>query len=78
MIDVAFKRVFGQPANKDLLIALLSVIIPELKIDDITYLDKERNGQAADDKRSVFDILCDTDKGEKVRIPDHGRPVIPA
>ena len=74
MIDVAFKRVFGQPANKDLLIALLSVIIPEVKIDEITYLDKERNGVGLDDKKSVFDILCDTDQGEKVLVEVQVKP----
>ena len=74
MIDVAFKRVFGQPANKDLLIALLSVIIPEVKIDEITYLDKERNGSGLDDKKSVFDILCDTDQGEKVLVEVQVKP----
>ena len=74
MIDVAFKRVFGQPANKDLLIALLSVIIPEVKIDEITYLDKERNGVGLDDKKSVFDIPCDTDQGEKVLVEVQVKP----
>lgn len=74
MIDVAFKRVFGQPANKDLLIALLSVIIPEVKIDEITYLDKERTGSGLDDKKSVFDILCDTDQGEKVLVEVQVKP----
>lgn len=68
MIDVAFKRVFGQPANKDLLIALLSVIIPEVKIDDITYLNKERSGIGDGDKKSVFDILCDTPDGRKILV----------
>ena len=67
-IDVAFKRVFSQPANKDLLMALLSVVLPELSIKDLTYLDKERVGSADGDKKSVFDVLCETSAGEEVLI----------
>ena len=73
-IDVAFKRVFSQPANKDLLMALLSVVLPELSIKDLTYLDKERVGSAEGDKKSVFDVLCETSSGEEVLIEIQLRP----
>ena len=68
LVDVAFKRVFGQPANKDLLKALLSAVIPEVKIKDLKYLDKEKVGSSEGDKKSVFDLLCETDSGEEVLI----------
>ena len=68
MIDVAFKRVFGFPANKDLLMALLSAVLPELEIRDLTYLDKEKTGVSEGDKKSVFDLLCQTADGEEVLI----------
>ena len=68
MNDVAFKIVFGKPENKDLLIALLSAVIPDLKIKDLTHIDKEKVGGAVGDKRTVFDLLCETADGEEVLI----------
>ena len=68
MVDVAFKRVFGFPANKDLLLSLLSAVLPELDIKDLTYLDKEKIGISEGDKKSVFDLLCQTTEGEEVLI----------
>ena len=73
--DVAFKIIFGKPENKDLLIALLSVVIPELKIKDIvSYLDKEKQGSDLDDKKSVFDVLCETSDGEEILIEVQIKP----
>ena len=67
-VDVAFKRVFGQPANKDLLIALLNSVMPELQVSDITYLDKEKPGFWRKAKKSAFDVMCDIGDGRKAII----------
>lgn len=66
MVDVAFKRIFGQPANKDLLIALLGAVLPELMIKDLTFLNKEKSGRWDKSKKSVFDVLCQIDDGSEV------------
>ena len=74
MNDVALKIVFGKPENKDLLIALLSAVIPELKISDLTHIDKEKPGIGLDDKKSVFDLLCQTADGEEVLVEVQIKP----
>ena len=66
MIDVAFKRVFGQEANKDLLAALLNSVLPELNVSNLKFLDKEKFGFWRKAKKSVFDVLCENAKGEKI------------
>ena len=68
MVDVAFKRVFGQQASKELLIALLNSVLPELNITDLTYLNVEKPGSWRKAKKIVFDVLCDIGDGSKVII----------
>ena len=67
-VDVAFKRVFAQPVNKDILIALLGTVLPELRITTLSYLDKEKPGFWRKAKKSAFDVLCEVDAGKKVII----------
>ena len=66
MVDVAFKRVFGQDANQDLLVALLNSVLPDLNVKSLTYLDKEKFGFWRKAKKSVFDVLCETQDKEKI------------
>ncbi len=49
MNDVAFQWVFGQESNKDLLIALLNELLPELHIE---MLDFYKQRQTSIDKRA--------------------------
>ncbi|MCK9457286.1 MAG: Rpn family recombination-promoting nuclease/putative transposase [Candidatus Riflebacteria bacterium] len=66
--DFGFKRIFGTEPNKDLLIDFLNqLFLPEnKKIVSLTYLPTERLGQIAGDRSGVFDIYCETEKGEKL------------
>ena len=63
--DKVFKLVFSEPANKDILIALLNILIPGKNIQDLTYLDKEIHGFVFQDKSTIFDVYCETDSHEQ-------------
>ena len=56
--DVAFKWVFAREANKDLLIALLNELIPELHIKSLEFYKNTRQSYAKELKDSVFDVAC--------------------
>lgn len=65
MTDYGFKRLFGSLKFKSILIRFLNIMFePEgLKVDDVTYHDKEVLPKDADGKRIVYDVYC-TSKGE--------------
>jgi len=65
--DYGFKKIFGEEPNKDLLIDFLnSVLCDELgQITDLKYLRTEFTGYTYSDRRSVFDLYCENEKGEK-------------
>lgn len=66
MFDRGFKRVFGKPANKDVLIAFLNTVIPEKNIVDLTYLNVEKEGLGPDSRKSCFDVHCTIDDGSHI------------
>lgn len=56
-IDYAFKRLFGDPANSDLLIHLLNAVLtPPLPIVAVQILNPFNEKEFAEDKLSVLDI----------------------
>lgn len=62
MTDFMFKKVFG---NKEIMKGFLKMMLPEVEIADITYLQTEMLGESADDRRVIFDLRCITpDKKE--------------
>ena len=69
--DFGFKKLFGSPLNKDLLIGFLNALfeeakqIPGDKILDVKYLSNEMLGRSPYDRKAVFDVLCETEKGVK-------------
>jgi predicted transposase/invertase (TIGR01784 family) len=64
--DFAFKKLFGTEANKDLLISFLnSLLNGEEVIKDLTYLNAEQLGTQEYDRKAVFDVYCENEKGEK-------------
>ena len=64
--DFGFKKLFGTEINKDLVIDLLNELIKEQgKITDITYLQNEHLGQANLDRKAIFDVYCENERGEK-------------
>jgi predicted transposase/invertase (TIGR01784 family) len=65
--DFGFKRIFGEEFNKDLLIDFLNEILREEEgtITNITYMTPEQLGITAAERRAVFDIYCENERGEK-------------
>lgn len=55
-VDYAFKRLFADPANSDLLIDLLNAVLPRPPIVDVVILNPFNEKDFADDKLSVLDI----------------------
>ena len=60
--DSAFKEIFGNIKNKKLLIWLLERIL-QVRIDELTYLNVERNNNDLVTKRKRLDILVETNVG---------------
>lgn len=62
MTDFAFKRLFGTPERKNILIRFLNIIFAKdnLKIEDVRYHDKEVLPEDEDGKRIVYDVYCTT------------------
>ena len=60
--DSAFKEIFGNSKNKNLLIWLLERIL-QVSINKLTYLNVERNNNDLVTKRKRLDILVETNVG---------------
>lgn len=64
--DFGFKLLFGTAMNKELLISFLNALLfGEEVIKDVTYLNAEHLGTQEYDRRAVFDVYCENEKGEK-------------
>jgi predicted transposase/invertase (TIGR01784 family) len=64
--DFGFKKLFGEETNKDLLIDFLNELLKDKgKIVELTFLKTEQLGTNEVDRRAVFDLYCQNDKGEK-------------
>ncbi len=65
--DYGFKRLFGEEPNKELLIDFLNELLRDEQgeIVDLTYLNSEQLGRSQDERKSLFDIYCTNEKGDK-------------
>ena len=64
--DFGFKKIFGEEASKPLLIDFLNALLPQTdKIVDLTFKNNEQLGQTDLDRRAIYDIYCENEKGEK-------------
>lgn len=65
--DYGFKKLFGEEPNKDLLLDFLNELLKEEqgKIVDLTYLKSEHLGTTEIDRKAIFDLYCENEKGEK-------------
>lgn len=74
--DFGFKKIFGDsrvdegnghsPASKPLLLDFLNALLPQNdKIVDLTFKNNEQLGQTDLDRKAIFDIYCENQKGEK-------------
>lgn len=64
--DFGFKLLFGTVMNKELLISFLNALLfGEETVKDVTYLNTEHLGTQEYDRRAIFDVYCENEKGEK-------------
>ena len=65
--DFGFKKIFGEEPNKDVLIDFLnSLLNGKEKIKNLTYSKNEHQGRSDSDRKAIFDLYCENDKGEKI------------
>ena len=62
--DYGWKKIFGSEVSKDLIISFLNEVIHQEVIVDITFRNVEMLGLKQDQRRAVFDIFCENEKGE--------------
>lgn len=65
--DYGFKKLFGEELNKDLLLDFLNELLKEEQghIKDLTYLKTEHLGTTESDRKAIFDLYCENERGEK-------------
>jgi predicted transposase/invertase (TIGR01784 family) len=64
--DFGFKKIFGEEASKPLLIDFLNSLLPkEHHIARLTFKNTEQLGQTDLDRKAIYDIYCENEKGEK-------------
>jgi len=64
--DFGFKKIFGSEPNKDLLIDFLNELLKtKEKIKNLTYKKTEHLGSTEADRKAIFDLYCENEKGEK-------------
>ena len=64
--DDVFKLVFGQESSKDIMIEFLNQVIPDRRIVDLEFADKEMHPVDRSRKSSVYDMFCRTDDGSRI------------
>lgn len=64
--DFGFKKIFGEEASKPLLLDFLNALLPpDCQIKNLSFKNTEHQGRTAADRKSVFDIYCEAESGEK-------------
>ena len=65
--DYGFKKLFGEELNKDLLLDFLNELLKEEQgqLKDLTYLKSEHLGVSDLDRKAIFDLYCENERGEK-------------
>ena len=66
LTDFGFKRIFGSQPNKELLIGFLNAIFQGVQvIRDVKYLNSEKVGDIYIERKAIFDVYCENERGEK-------------
>ncbi len=64
--DFGFKKLFGEEANKDLLIDFLNQLLPaHHQIASLDFRNPEILGEMKHERKAIFDIHCEAKSGEK-------------
>ena len=65
--DFGFKRLFGEEPSKEILVDFLNTLLAEEQgpIRRLSYRKNERLGALDTDRRAIFDLYCENERGEK-------------
>ena len=64
--DFGFKTLFGEEANKDLLIDFLNQLLPSYhQIAEVSFKNPEKTASTAKERKAIFDIYCQTQEGTR-------------
>ena len=64
--DFGFKKLFGEEANKDLLMDFLNQLLPiHHQIAELEFRNSEILGEMVHERKAIFDIHCQAISGEK-------------
>jgi predicted transposase/invertase (TIGR01784 family) len=68
--DFGFKKIFGEEANKDILISFLNELLAMQgqHIETLTYKKTHKLGKNSLDRNVVFDLYCENQHGEKFTV----------
>ena len=67
--DFGFKMLFGTYVNKELLISFVNSLLNGKEvIKDLTYLNTEHMGTSELERRAIFDVYCENEKGELILV----------
>jgi predicted transposase/invertase (TIGR01784 family) len=63
--DFGFKKIFGEEANKELLISFLNTLLPaHHQIEDLEYSKNEHLANLGE-RKAIFDVHCRSSSGER-------------
>ena len=66
LTDFGFKRIFGTAPNKELLINFLNSLFDGRRVvKDLKYSNSEHVGDIYTERKSIFDVYCESTDGEK-------------
>ena len=63
--DETFKVVICARGNEGRVAGMLNILLPEKKIKQLKFLDREQHGLAISDKNVTFDLYCTEENGER-------------
>ena len=64
--DFGFKKIFGDEQNKEVLIAFLNSLLPEIhQIKTLEFQKNERLGLYDYERKAIYDLYCENEKGDK-------------
>ncbi|MDR1053067.1 MAG: Rpn family recombination-promoting nuclease/putative transposase [Planctomycetaceae bacterium] len=67
--DFGFKKLFGEEANKDLLIDFLNAVLPEgTRVANLEFRNPEQLPETVTDRKAIFDIACVSDSNESFTV----------
>ncbi|MCU0338758.1 MAG: Rpn family recombination-promoting nuclease/putative transposase [Spirosomaceae bacterium] len=62
-----FKKLFGEEANKDLLVDFLNQLLPDRhQITELNFRNVEGIAELSHERKAIFDIHCQTQSGERI------------